>query len=58
MASSKGDERVKAFQGNLLRGVVVLARHDGERADHKVFRGEPEDLCELAGIVKSTLPMQ
>src|SRR5690242_17452867 len=64
------DERVEQFLGNLLRagvvlaavvvlagGAVYLARHGGERADHKVFRGEPEDLRSPSGIVRDALSL-
>src|SRR5262245_18723223 len=58
------DEQVEQFLGNLLRaGVVVaaavvlaggplyLARHGGEPADHRVFRGEASDYRSPSGIV-------
>ena len=70
MAGGWSDERVELFLGNLLRvgvllaaavvlagGAVYLARHGGERADHKLFRGEPEDLREPGGIVADALSM-
>src|SRR5262245_51572243 len=64
------DERVEQFLGNLLRagvvlaavvvlagGVVYLARHGGERVDHKVFRGEPADLRTPSGIVADAVAL-
>jgi uncharacterized membrane protein len=60
------DERVDRALGNLLRSgvllataivmagaVVYLARHGLETPAYGVFRGEPEDLCSVAGIVRA-----
>src|SRR5262245_56935614 len=62
------DERVERLLGNLLRagvllaaavvlagGVVYLLRHGAERADLRVFRGEPADLRSPSGIVGDAL---
>jgi uncharacterized membrane protein len=59
------DERVELFMGRLLRagvsaaaavvaagGLVYLMRHGGEPAEFRSFRGEPEDLRTLPGIVR------
>jgi uncharacterized membrane protein len=59
------DERVEQVMGNLLRagvvaaavvviagGLVFLARHGTEPAEHHVFRGEPESLRTLRGIAR------
>jgi uncharacterized membrane protein len=62
------DERVEIIVGHLLRiGVVTaalvvlfgagvyLARHGGGSPDYGVFRGEPEELRSLSGIIQSAL---
>lgn len=62
------DERVDQIMGNLLRAGVLLAsalvavgaaihlaRHGGDRPDYGVFRGEPAELCGVAGIVRAAL---
>jgi uncharacterized membrane protein len=35
----------------LVGGIVYIAHHGWERADYRVFRGEPQDLREIRGIV-------
>lgn len=58
------DERVERIIGALLRlgviaaatvvlagGIVYLARHGREIPDYGVFRGEPEDLRSVPGIL-------
>lgn len=58
------DQKVEGIIGSLLRiGVMVsasvvlagaaiyLVRHGGSSADYKVFKGEPNDLRSLRGIV-------
>jgi uncharacterized membrane protein len=58
------DQQVDQIIGNLLRagvlaagvlaaagGAVYLARHGGEPADYRVFRGEPSDLRSPMGIL-------
>jgi uncharacterized membrane protein len=65
------DERMDQVIGNLLRagvlaaavvtgvgGVVYLARHGGEPADHRVFHGEPADLRSPVGIVEDALALR
>jgi len=60
------DERVDRALGNLLRtgvllatvivfcgAVVFLARHGHETPAYGVFRGEPEDLRSVVGIVRA-----
>jgi uncharacterized membrane protein len=59
------DERVDRALGNLLRSgvllaaaiivvgaAVFLARHGLETPTYGVFRGEPEDLSSVAGIIR------
>src|SRR5947199_10314098 len=59
------DQRVEDIIGNLLRAgvilsalvvcvgaIVYLARHGQERADYRIFRGEPSDLRHIDGIVR------
>jgi uncharacterized membrane protein len=59
------DERVDQALGNLLRAGVVLAglvilaggilylvRHGEEKADHKLFHGEPAELRSPVGVVQ------
>lgn len=56
------------FLGNLLRlgvllatavvmagGVLYLARHGFEIADRRVFRGQPDELRSIGGIVAGTI---
>ncbi|HYL11917.1 MAG TPA: DUF1634 domain-containing protein [Terriglobales bacterium] len=58
------DRRVEDVIGNLLRagvllsavvvlsgGVIYLVRHGHDRADYRVFRGEPTDLRDIRGIL-------
>jgi uncharacterized membrane protein len=60
------DERLDRALGNLLRsgvllatamivfgGVIYLARHGADTPAYGVFRGEPEDLRGVAGIVRA-----
>ena len=62
------EARFEQWLGNLLRagvllaasvvllgGVLYLARHGGEQADRKSFRGEPAGLRNPSGIVKNAL---
>ncbi len=62
------DERVDQIMGNVLRAgvllsstlvaagaVIYLVRHGGDRPDYGVFRGEPAELCGIAGIVSAAL---
>ncbi|MDD4899030.1 MAG: DUF1634 domain-containing protein [Candidatus Omnitrophica bacterium] len=59
------DHQVEIFIGNLLRigvitsallvflgGLVYLLRHGFALPDFKSFRGEPEELCHVGGIIK------
>src|SRR5438067_2249705 len=62
------DVQVEQVLGNLLRigviasavvvlagGVIYLARHGSEPAEHRVFRGEPVELRSPSGIVHAAL---
>ncbi len=62
------DERVDQIMGNVLRAGVLLSsalvaagaavylvRHGGDRPDYGVFRGEPAELCGIAGIARAAL---
>ncbi|MHB8969158.1 MAG: DUF1634 domain-containing protein [Pirellulaceae bacterium] len=65
------DERqVEALLGNLLRagvllsallvlmgGGIYLARHGSSAPHYEAFRGEPADLCTVAGIVRRSLDL-
>ena len=42
----------------LVGGVLYLARHGGEIADYRVFRGEPAELRHPTGIVQELLAMR
>ena len=39
----------------LLGGVIMLAQHGGAPADYRVFRGEPDYLRSLSGILRAAL---
>jgi uncharacterized membrane protein len=65
------DEQVEQIVGNLLRagvivaavvvlvgGVIYLAHHGMESADHHAFRGEPEDLRSPVGIGRDALALR
>lgn len=39
----------------LLGAIVYLSRHGFERADYRVFHGEPADLRTLGGIIHAAL---
>ena len=65
------DQKIEDIVGNLLRtGVflsasvvflgacVYLFRHGREIADYRNFRGEPEELRTVAGIIRETLALQ
>ena len=60
------DKRMEVILGNLLRGGVIfsavvvmlgasiyLSRHWHERADYKIFRGEPSDYRTIPGVIAS-----
>lgn len=62
------DQQVEVIIGNLLRagvilaagivlagGVIYIVRHASEIPHYGVFRGEPEDLRALSGILRSVL---
>ena len=62
------DQKVEGVIGNLLRtgvilsatvvligAVIFLARHGGSPADYRVFKGEPNDLRSVAGIVERSI---
>ena len=62
------DQRVEIIVGNLLRagimlaagvvllgGVIFLARHGTERANYRVFAGEPSDLRHVRGILHAAI---
>jgi uncharacterized membrane protein len=61
------DEQVEQFLGTLLRtgvllagtvvligGILYLIRHGGAIPDYRVFRGEPDDLRSVEGIVRNS----
>ena len=61
------DDQVDQLLGNLLRagviiatvvtaagGALYLARHGLESADRRLFRGEPDELRSIAGILRGT----
>lgn len=65
------DQKVEDLVGNLLRAgvllsalivfcgaVVYLARHGGEPADYRLFRGEPSDLRTIPGVLRDTFALQ
>jgi uncharacterized membrane protein len=65
------DERLEQLMGNLLRtgvllaaavvtigGVVYLRRHATEPAGHHTFRGEPQDLRTVNGIIDDALALR
>jgi uncharacterized membrane protein len=65
------DRKVETLVGNLLRagvllsalvvfagGVVYLARHGGERADYRVFKGEPSELLTIPGVLRAAFAFQ
>ena len=64
------DKRVESIVGNLLRagvllsavvvlagGILYLIHYGGNAPDYRVFRGEPEELKGLTGIVKDALSL-
>ncbi len=64
------DPRMQAIVGNLLRigvllaasvvlagGILYLARHGGAVPDYHLFRGQPEYLRSLTGILSSALAL-
>ena len=64
------DERVEQWMGNLLRigvllsagviaigGVVYLGHHAADPAGHHTFRGEPQDLRSISGIVRDAVAL-
>jgi uncharacterized membrane protein len=66
--TAQHDPRMQLIVGNLLRigvlmaaavvlvgGALYLARHGGEVPSYRVFRGQPEYLRSLVGIVVSAL---
>jgi len=65
------DQRIENILGNLLRAGVLLSagvvsigaaiylwRHGHSRVDFRVFRGEPADLRDVGGIIRSTLELR
>jgi uncharacterized membrane protein len=65
------DRRVETIVGNLLRvgvnvsaliilagGVLFLVRHGTEPANYRIFRGEPSDLRQVRGIVRTALALR
>jgi uncharacterized membrane protein len=61
------DQRIENVVGNLLRtgvvtsavtvlfgGIIYLMRHGRERADFRVFHGEPSELKSLLGVIHSS----
>jgi len=68
---SWSDQRIENLLGNLLRvgvllsavvvlsgGVIYLLRHGQSAVDFRVFRGEPEDLRDLRGIIRDSLELR
>jgi uncharacterized membrane protein len=68
---SPAEDRVEQLVGNLLRigvlaaalvallgGIVYLFRHGTSVADYRAFRGQPEVLSSLGGIVTGALALQ
>ncbi len=64
------DPRLQQVVGNLLRtgvllaafvvlvgGILYLARHAGAVPDYHVFRGQPDELKSLTGIVRAALAL-
>jgi len=62
------DHKIEEMVGNLLRAgvtlsafvvsvgaLIYLARHGRSPADYSVFRGEPEDLRSLSGIIRDAM---
>ena len=65
------DQRLENLLGNLLRvgvllsavvvlsgGVIYLLRHGHSAVDFRLFRGEPEDLRDLRGIIRDSLELR
>ncbi|MDO8804880.1 MAG: DUF1634 domain-containing protein [Elusimicrobiota bacterium] len=61
------DHETEIIIGNLLRagviaaaavvssgGIVYLFRHGQAQMDYSVFHRQPEDLCDVSGIIKQT----
>jgi uncharacterized membrane protein len=70
MSFSWTDEKTEQVIGNLLRagvlistlvvlagGMLFLAHHGTTPADHHIFRGEPQYLRTVAGVVGSAVKM-
>ncbi|HNV85893.1 MAG TPA: DUF1634 domain-containing protein [Candidatus Omnitrophota bacterium] len=62
------EEKIEQMLGNLLRtgviaagiivltgGIIYLARYGAQLPDYKIFRGEPEYLKTVSGIVRAAL---
>ncbi|HKA56034.1 MAG TPA: DUF1634 domain-containing protein [Candidatus Binatia bacterium] len=65
------DEQVETIVGALLRGGVLLAaavvligagvylrKYGGTTPDYRMFRGEPEDLRSISGIISAALALR
>jgi uncharacterized membrane protein len=65
------DRKVEDLVGNLLRAgvslsalvilagaTVYLAKHGGELADYRVFRGEPNQLRTIPGVLREAFAFQ
>lgn len=65
------EERVEQMVGNLLRigvllaafvtvigGIAFLVHHGSLLPDHSVFRGQPEMLSTLSGVISGALALQ
>ena len=65
------EERVEQLVGNLLRvgvivaagvallgGIAFLVHHGAMPPDHSIFRGEPEMLSTLTGIIAGVIALQ
>jgi uncharacterized membrane protein len=62
------DHRIEVILGNLLRfgvllsaavvlagGCVYLSHHAHEKADYRIFRGEPSEFRTIAGVIHSAV---
>ncbi len=67
---SAEEQRFESLVGNLLRmgvllsgmlvfvgGLIYLVRHGDAVPHYQAFRGEPADLCSVAGIVRRSLDL-
>jgi len=70
VAAKWTDQKLEDLVGNLLRtgvmisaavvfvgAVVYLSRHGSSPANYRIFRGEPDDLRHIKGIVQAALSL-